>query len=75
MPSPLRFTLWGIYQYKTDLFDDVLLPEGLDKNILIETLMQRSGMLFPAHQQPYFLKQNITNWFKRKHTSFRRQRL
>lgn len=72
MPSPLRFTLWGIYQYKTDLFDDVLLPEGLDKNILIETLMQRSGMLFPAHQQPDFLKQNITNWFKRKHTSFSR---
>lgn len=72
MASPLRFTLWGLYNFMPDLFDAVQLPEGIDKEILIETLMQKSGMLFPAHQQPEMLKLNITNWFKRKQQAFQR---
>lgn len=72
MASPLRFTLWGLYNFMPELFDAVQLPEGIDKEILIETLMQKSGMLFPAHQQPEMLKLNITNWFKRKQQAFQR---
>lgn len=71
--NPLRFTLWGINEYiEGGMFENILLPEGLDKDILIDTIMQKSGMLYPYHQQPQYLKKNIQNWFARKEPSFTR---
>lgn len=67
-----RITLYGFYKYRPDLFDDVDLPEGLDKNMLIAAIMEKSGMLFTYHQQPDYLKINITYWFTRKKASFTR---
>lgn len=68
----MRFTLWGITQYRPDMFDSIVLPEQIDKKTLLDTLMQYCGTLYPYHQQPDYLKQNITNWFIRKKYSFQR---
>lgn len=67
-----KFTLWGIYQYDTTLFENCIYPPNEDINLFIETLMQHSGELYPYHQQPDFLKQNIQNWFHRRYESFSR---
>lgn len=68
----MRYTLWGLYQYRPDLFDDCPVPPQCEKSILIDVLMEKSGMLFPSHQQPDYFKKNITNWFTRRQNAFER---
>lgn len=68
-----RITLWGFYQFSDKtLFDNAPLYEGFNKQILIDLIMQQSGDLFPFHQQPDYLKQNISNWFTRMYEQFKR---
>ena len=67
-----RLTLWGIYQYDKTLFDNIVLPDGIDKDNLIANIMRYSGDLYPYHQVPEYLKSNITYWFARRLFDFTR---
>ena len=67
-----RVTLWGFYQYDKTLFDNIVLPEGIDKDNLVADIMRNSGDLYPYHQVPEYLKQNITYWFARRLFDFER---
>ena len=67
-----RLTLWGIYQYDKTLFDNIVLPEGIDKDNLISDIMRNSGDLYPYHQVPEYLKTNINYWFARRLFDFER---
>ena len=71
--SLTRFTLFGLYEFMPDLFEGVKLPEGLDKQTLIDLLMERSGQLCPYHQSPSNFKNNITRWFDRNYENISRQ--
>lgn len=62
----MKYTLWGLYQYDPTLFQNCIVPDGMSKDILIDVIMEKSGMLYPAHQQPDYFKRNITNWFSRR---------
>lgn len=66
-----RVTLWGFYNY-TDkkLFDNILLPEAINKEDLVNLIMIECGDLFPYYQQPYYLQMQIENFFKRKYDGF-----
>ena len=66
-----RLTLWGINQYQP-LFDNIVLPEGLSNSDLVTCIMDRSGMLFPYHQEPPQLKLSIESWFRRRNNDFTR---
>lgn len=67
-----RITLWGFYQYDRTLFDNIVLPEGIDKDNLVSEIMRNSGDLYPYHQVPEYLKRNITFWFSRRLFDFDR---
>ena len=67
-----RLTLWGIYQYDKTLFDDIVLPDGIDKDNLVSDIMRNSGDLYPYHQVPEYLKRNINFWFARRLFDFSR---
>ena len=67
-----RITLWGFYQYDNTLFDGVVLPDGIDKDILISHIMRTRGDLYTYHQVPEMLKHNITYWFSRRLFDFER---
>lgn len=67
-----RLTLWGIYQYDKTLFDNIVLPDGMDKDNLVSDIMRNSGDLYPYHQVPEYLKKNITFWFSRRLFDFDR---
>ena len=67
-----RITLWGFYQYDKTLFDGIVLPDGIDKENLVAEIMRNSGDLYPYHQVPEYLKQNITYWFARRLFDFKR---
>lgn len=65
-------TLWGMYQYLPSLFDNVETPEEMDKTLLIDTLMEKSGMLYIYQSPPQYFKVNVENWFKRRKNAFSR---
>ena len=67
-----RITLWGFYQYDKTLFDNIVLPDGIDKDNLVSEIMRNSGDLYPYHQVPEYLKRNITFWFSRRLFDFDR---
>ena len=67
-----RVTLWGFYQYDKTLFDNIVLPDGIDKDNLVANIMRNSGDLYPYHQIPEYLKSNITFWFSRRLFDFDR---
>ena len=66
----MRITLFGFYNYDPTLFDDVTLPEGIEKDYMINEIIKRSGDLFPYHQALPYLKTNITMWFNRNYSQF-----
>lgn len=68
----MRITLYGFLQYDPTLFDDITLPDDLDKDTVINEIIRRSGDLFPYHQALPYLKQNITFWFNRNYINFDR---
>lgn len=71
----LKFTLWGLYQYDPTLFNNAPIPDGIDKQILIDTIMDNAGDLFCYYQQPERYKLAITNWFRRHEYGFSRMLL
>lgn len=68
-----RITLYGFYIYSDkQLFSDAPLYEGFNKEQLVELILAECGDLHTYHQQPDYLKKNITNWFTRKYEDFKR---
>lgn len=68
----LRITLWGFYQYDKTLFDNIMLPDGIEKENLVAEIMKNSGALYPYQQVFEYLKQNINYWFARRLFDFGR---
>lgn len=67
-----RLTLNGMYEYDNTIFDGMILPEGYDRDALFMEIMNRSGQLYPYHQQPGVLKSAIRLWFSRNFLNFDR---
>ena len=65
-----RMTLYGMYQYDPTLFEGVILPEGMDKTLMINQIIRQSGDLFPYYQAPPEVKSAITEWFTRRKDNF-----
>ena len=65
-----RMTLYGMYQYDPTLFDGVILPEGMDKTLMVNQIIRQSGDLFPYYQVPLEIKTAITEWFTRRKDNF-----
>lgn len=64
-------TLFGIeqyYKYKNQsLFDEIRLPEGVDKQTLVNTILVEAGELEVMYTDGDFLKVAINTWFERKY--------
>lgn len=65
-----RMTLYGMYQYDPTLFDGVVLPDGMDKTLMVNQIIRQSGDLFPYYQAPPQVKTAITEWFTRRKGNF-----
>lgn len=65
-----RITLYGWLQYDNTLFDNIRLPDGLKRELLVNEIIKRSGDLFTYYQVPTMLKTNITNWFETQFENF-----
>ena len=65
-----RMTLNGMYQYDPTLFDGVVLPDGMNKTLMVNQIIRQSGDLFPYYQAPPQVKTAITEWFARRKDNF-----
>lgn len=65
-----RMTLYGMYKYDPTLFDGVILPDGMDKTIMVNQIIRQSGDLFPYYQVPPEVKTAIAEWFTRRKDNF-----
>lgn len=69
-------TLWSFEYYYNkrgeSLFDNINLPDGIDKEVLVNTIMLESSELEMMYSNGDFLKVAIQNWFCRKYPMIER---
>lgn len=67
-----RLTLYGMYNYDNSLFDGMVLPDGLDADVLRVNILDKCGDLYTYHQHPAMIKDLIGYWFTRNYLNFSR---
>ena len=60
--STAKLTLIGLYNNDNTLFDSLTLPAGIDKTVLVNNILLRSGDFEVLYADPDFLKPAITLW-------------
>lgn len=70
--SSMTISLIGMYDYDNTLFDLMSLPEDIDKQTLIDTILLRSGEFEVLYSDPAFLKYSIGAWSRKWSNTFDR---
>lgn len=63
----MKLTTIGLYNYYPSLFDELTLPAGIDRDLAIDSILERSGEFEVLYSNPEFYKFLIGVWSK-KHT-------
>ena len=63
-----KMTLIGMYNYRNDIFNELVLPTGIDADMFKNALLMQSGEFEVLYPDPDFLKFSIkvwsTKWFR-----------
>jgi hypothetical protein len=74
--STIKTTLIGANTYfenlEDDLFKNLELPEGLDKDVLTQNILLEGGEFEVLYANPIFLQDAIGTWSKREYNTFLR---
>lgn len=65
----LTMSIMGIERYiveleEASLFSNISLPEGIDKDLLVDTILNDSASFETVYSNPNYLRFVIKNWFK-----------
>lgn len=72
MITPI-LTLWGLYQaYPETLEDSIVLPEGMDKDIMLDYIFQYCGENEVRYPNPDLSQRLIGRWFQANKKQFER---
>ena len=63
--SSSKLTMIGLYEYDPTIFDNLSLPEGLDKDTLIDNILLRSGEFEVIYPDTDFMKFSIGAWSRK----------
>lgn len=66
----MRMTLYGMLQYDPSIFDGVVVPDGIDPNIVKDDIIEKCGDLYPYYQVPPRVKLAITRFFAEYYHNF-----
>lgn len=55
-------TLMGMYHYDDTLFENMVLPDGIDKDLIVQTLLLKGAEFEVLYSDPDFMKQAIGVW-------------
>ena len=50
-------------EYLPTMFDDITLPDDLDRETVISNIVKRCGLLSPVYSEPVLMKEAIDLWF------------
>lgn len=60
------YSIWGMYHYDNSLFDGLQLPEGLDRETVIDNILLETAQLEVYYANIEFMKTAISAWSKKK---------
>ena len=63
--SSSKLTMIGLYEYDNTLFDNLSLPEELDKDTLVDNILLRSGEFEVIYPDADFMKFSIGAWSRK----------
>lgn len=70
---PMTSTIWAYNEFLTDgLFKNAEFPAGIDKELVIDTIMIRNGELEPLYKNADFMQDACTSWARKWYHSFER---
>lgn len=74
--SDAKITLIGFYNYfnnnNQDLFQFLTLPEGIDKETVVNNILLRGGEFEVLYSDPYFTRNSIDIWSKKWNWTFKK---
>lgn len=65
-----KATLIGMYNFDSSIFDKMVLPDGIDKELFINTLLLKSGEFELLYFDPVFLQNSIGVWSNKWYRTF-----
>ena len=65
-----KMTLIGLYNWDNTLFNDMVLPDGIDKDLLIDSLILQGGEFEVLYANPDFMKKSIKIWSNKWYRTF-----
>lgn len=57
-----KMTLIGMYSYRDDIFNEMVLPSGIDADLFKQSLLMKGGEFEVLYPDPDFLKYSIKIW-------------
>lgn len=57
-----KLSALGLYRWNPHLFDDMVLPEGLEKNEVIHAILEETAELEILFSDPDYLQESIGHW-------------
>ena len=57
-----KLTLIGMYSYRNDIFNEMVLPSGIDADLFKQSLLMKGGEFEVLYPDPDFLKYSIKIW-------------
>ena len=66
----MQLSIIGMYNYDNTLFDNLTLPEGYDKELLVNEILMRSGDFESLYPNPPLMKSQIGYWGKKHYRTF-----
>ena len=65
-----KATLIGMYNFDSSIFDKLVLPDGIDKDLFINTLLLKAGEFEVLYFEPIFLQTAIGVWSNKWYRTF-----
>lgn len=65
-----NLTLIGMFNYDNTLFDAMILPDGIESDLVIDTILEKSGEFEILYPNLDFMKVKIGTWFQRHFRTF-----
>lgn len=70
---PMTSTIWAYDQFLPGgLFKDAIFPDGIDKQLVVDTIMIKNGELEPLYKDADFMQWACSSWAKKWFPSFER---
>lgn len=66
MAISAQMSLWGLFRIYPQLFDDLVLPSGVTRSVLIENLLLEAESMEVLYGNPEFLQAAIGAWSRKR---------